>query len=210
MREINECTAEVFRLSEKRIKARKRKRKRILAVCIPFCLIITVLSVIVIPQVVPAMRTKESADELGSYIMNSPLACSYIAVEIQGDGIFSEYYDKVTDKAAVTDLFSTVFSFFDETYETGQSSAKPFIADKDSAISGSIESAEKNEDYTYKDKTQLASKLSGYTILFTDEDGSKTEYYLIENILFNADTNEVVILSDAQADELMTALGISE
>ena len=210
MREINECTAEVFSRSEKRIKARKRKRKRILAVCIPFCLVVTALSAVLLPTVMSAMRTKESDDELGSYLINSPLACPYIAVEIQGDGIFSEYYNNVTDKAAVMDLFSTVFSFFDETYETGQSSAKPFIADKDSAISSSIESAEKNEDYTYNDKTQLTSKLSGYSILFTDADGSKTEYYLIENILFNADTNEVVILSDAQADELMTALGISE
>ena len=35
MREINECTAEVFRRSEKRIKERKRNRNRILNVLHP-------------------------------------------------------------------------------------------------------------------------------------------------------------------------------
>ena len=199
MREINECTAEVFRLSEKRIKARKRKRKRILAVCIPFCLIITVLSVIVIPQVVPAMRTKESADEIVANCKYN-LDCSYIAVEIQGDGIFSEYYDRVTDKADANKLFGVIHSLF----ETVEASQGCIHEDKKS------ESTDENKYGGDQGKTELASKLSGYTIIFTDKDGSKTMYNLIENILFNADTNEVVILSDAQADELMTALGISE
>lgn len=44
MREIKECTAEVFRRSEKRIKERTKKRNRILAACVPFCLILAVFS----------------------------------------------------------------------------------------------------------------------------------------------------------------------
>ena len=43
MRELNECRAEVFRRSEKRIKARKR-RNSVLAWCIPLCLLIGVWS----------------------------------------------------------------------------------------------------------------------------------------------------------------------
>ena len=39
MREINECTAEVFRRSEKRIKARRNAWIRAIAVCIPICLV---------------------------------------------------------------------------------------------------------------------------------------------------------------------------
>jgi len=46
MRELNECKAEVFRRSEQRIKER-RKRRRILALCMPLCVIIAVLSVTV-------------------------------------------------------------------------------------------------------------------------------------------------------------------
>ena len=53
MREINECMAEVFRRSENRIKERKRKRNRILAMCIPLCLIITIFSVTMLSGILP-------------------------------------------------------------------------------------------------------------------------------------------------------------
>ena len=42
MRSFEERKAEVFRRSENRIKERKRNRNRILAMCIPICLVITV------------------------------------------------------------------------------------------------------------------------------------------------------------------------
>ncbi len=46
MREINECKAEVFRRSENRIKERRKKRNRILALSAPVCLCV-VLGVVV-------------------------------------------------------------------------------------------------------------------------------------------------------------------
>ncbi|MBE6608913.1 MAG: hypothetical protein E7633_10220 [Ruminococcaceae bacterium] len=54
MREITECTAEVFRRSENRIKERKRNRNRILAMCIPLCLILTVFSATLLQGMIPA------------------------------------------------------------------------------------------------------------------------------------------------------------
>ena len=54
MRELNECTAEVFRRSEKRIKERRRTRNRVLALCIPLCLIVTMWSVMFLPAMMPA------------------------------------------------------------------------------------------------------------------------------------------------------------
>lgn len=51
MRELNECMAEVFRRSENRIKAQKRKRNRILAICIPLCVALIVCSIVVLPSV---------------------------------------------------------------------------------------------------------------------------------------------------------------
>lgn len=48
MRELNKCRAEVFRRSEKRIKARKRRRQ-MLALCVPLCLLIAVWSVTSVP-----------------------------------------------------------------------------------------------------------------------------------------------------------------
>jgi hypothetical protein len=40
MRELNECKAEIFWRSEKRIKARRKRRRCILGVCVPLCLVI--------------------------------------------------------------------------------------------------------------------------------------------------------------------------
>ena len=64
MRELNECKAEVFRRSDNRIKERRRNRNRILAMCIPLCLIITIFSVAMIPGMLPV--GKDSAPEAGN------------------------------------------------------------------------------------------------------------------------------------------------
>lgn len=69
MREINECTAEVFRRSENRIKERKRNRNRILAMCIPLCLIITIFSVTMLPGMLPVGM--DSAPEDGNHFGDS-------------------------------------------------------------------------------------------------------------------------------------------
>ena len=69
MRELNDCTAEVFRRSEKRIKERRRARKRVLAVCIPLCLIITLWSVSILPEMKSAEVNKASdtAEEISAF-----------------------------------------------------------------------------------------------------------------------------------------------
>ena len=53
MRELDECTSEVFRRGEQRIKERRRKRARVLAVCIPICLIAAVWSGMSLPEMTP-------------------------------------------------------------------------------------------------------------------------------------------------------------
>lgn len=50
MREINECTAEVFRRSEKRIKERKNIWIRTLAICIPLCLVAAICVGVFLPN----------------------------------------------------------------------------------------------------------------------------------------------------------------
>ncbi len=58
MRSFEERKAEVFRRSENRIKERKRNRNRILAMCIPICLVITVWSIMILPTMMPANKIK--------------------------------------------------------------------------------------------------------------------------------------------------------
>ena len=87
MREINECTAEVFRRSEKRIKERKRNRNRILAFCIPLCLIVTVWSIMILPAIMPANKSNNAAGE-GMDMAGSVdgTAAAYVRVEVMSTG----------------------------------------------------------------------------------------------------------------------------
>lgn len=52
MRDISEYTAEVFSRSKKRIEKRKKIRNRVISLCIPLCLAVTVLSVTVLPELI--------------------------------------------------------------------------------------------------------------------------------------------------------------
>ena len=63
MRELNECTAEVFRRSDNRIKERRRKFNRVLALCVPLCLILTIFSVAILPAMMPAGSDKAAGEE---------------------------------------------------------------------------------------------------------------------------------------------------
>lgn len=197
MREINECTAEIFRRSEKRIKERRRNRNRILALCIPSCLIVIVWSVMILPEMMPAMRIKENAAEetIGYAEAIVCGCCSYTAVEIQNFDLVPEYYEEVTDKVAVTKIFSAVHSL---------------LTDVDGSYQNADENYNANEANGHNDLTGPTSKLKGYTIIFTTEDGLQTVYNLSKNTLLNVNTNETAVLSDAQVAELMTVLGISE
>lgn len=56
MRELTECTAEVFRRSERRISQRRKRRKYAIALCVPLCLFVAVLSTIYLPDMLPPQR----------------------------------------------------------------------------------------------------------------------------------------------------------
>lgn len=191
MREINECTAEVFRRSEMRIKERRKKRNRILALCIPLCLIFTVCSVMILPSMRTKYDTSEMVGESGG--SGSPF-CSYTAVEIQNIGLPPEHCEKVTDKAAVTNLFNSIHSLF---------------ADVTGAVPNDSENFEANEGEANFGQPEASSQSKGYTIIFTTDDGSQAVYNLNENTLLNVNTNETAVLSDAQVEELLAFFGIS-
>ena len=51
MRDLYECKLEIFQRSKKRITARRRARNRILALCVPVCLIIAAFAATTLPEV---------------------------------------------------------------------------------------------------------------------------------------------------------------
>ena len=199
MRELNECTAEVFRRGEQRIRERRRKRSRILAVCIPFCLIAVVWSAMSLPAGRPEGEdrlTGEAAENAG---MN--LFCPYTEVGIQDAGIFPEHCEEVTDLADVAEMFRAIHALFAEFGGNGQTVSGSFPVFED------LPAAEDDENH---DLTESTGKAKGYTITFTTEEGAQAVYHLNEKTLVNTSTNETVFLSDAQAAGLLAVLGILE
>ena len=83
MREINECTAEVFRRSEKRIKERKRNRNRILMCCIPFLICFTIFSAAILPAMMPAKKGENLSDNYSDMAGNADgTNVAYVSVEV--------------------------------------------------------------------------------------------------------------------------------
>ena len=195
MRELDECTAEVFRRGEQRIKERRRKRNRALALCIPVVLIAAVWSFLRLPVMQPLAEALEQNYASGEAAGSAPEtnACPYTAAEIKAP----ERCEEVTDRLAVAEMFGAVNSIFAD-------------ANRDASGDFLAESFPTSDANTSQVQDELTGTWKGCTIAFTAEDGSRAVYHFNENTLVNVSTNEKVFLSDAQTAGLMAVLGISE
>lgn len=150
MREINECTAEVFRRSEKRIKERKRNRNRILAFCVPLCLIVTVWSVMILPAMLPASKSNDGAENFMDTAGGTDTA--YVRVEVMSTGTATHSTILKEDADEASQIYYTVQSFF----------VSPGEGDKESAESAEDDAlTEENKDYSQSGTT--TDLFSGYS-----------------------------------------------
>ena len=199
MREINECTVEVFRRSEKRIKERKRNRNRILALCIPLCLIVTVWSVMILPAMLPASKSDNSAGE-GMDIMGSVdgTEAAFVRVEVMSTGTATQSSVLKDDAAEVAQIYYTVQSSFVNSGGGNKESAneKP----EDDALT------EENKDYSQSGTTNLSS---GFRIIFTAENGIQKIFSLDGDKLINETTKQETILTEDQRSNLLNMLGLT-
>ena len=197
MRNFEERKAEVFRRSENRIKERKRNRNRILALCVPLCLILTVMSVTMLPSMLSIGDKNSAADELGNMAGATENGAVWtMQVELLGkdDSLQSSVLNG--DANAVTQIYYTIESAFvsageNETPAAGQESVA--TSDKD------------NENYSQSGTTTLSS---GYKITFNTDKDTKAIYILDGNTLTNVQTNEKVTLSEDQRSQILNELGI--
>ena len=198
MREINECTAEVFRRSEKRIKERKRNRNRILAFCIPLCLIVTVCSIMILPAMMPASKSDNSAGE-GMDIMGSVdgTDAAFVRVEIMGIGTATQSTVLKDDAAEVAQIYYTVQSSFVNSGGGNKESVNEEA--EDDALTA-------NKDYSQSGTTNLSS---GFRIIFTTENGAQTIYSLSGDKLINETTKQETILTEDQRSNLLNMLGLT-
>ena len=205
MRELNECRAEVFRRSEKRIKERKRNRNRILMMCIPLCLIITVWSVTILPAMLPAgmdaanenmaAQTPGNAEDADGTVGSAAESKThnFIAVTVK-DG---EYICEFSDASAVDTVFQQIFDI-----QEANGGYKDSVGTQEPEAGGDAE---------HKDAASNATTNAGsITITMTSADGSKRVYTLNGLTLYDETLEKGYELTEAQRNDLLVALELAD
>lgn len=195
MKNFEQRKAEVFRRSEDRIKERKRKRNRIIAVCIPAFICITALSAAIFPEIKPIGKDFALEDNYGTIeneIAMDGIFCSYTEVEVKSND--NSHNQRFADRVQVAQIFSCVQTLYN---------ADDSASDADDSIKQSTETKDEN-------KSSADSLNLGYTLTFITEDGSKTVYTLKGNTLKENSTNQTLTLTESQLSELKAVLGLSE
>ena len=195
MKEIHEYTAEVFHRSEKRIKARRQRRNRILITCIPVVLCLTICGTILLPGVTPTGKSDpknsvEAMDGMGNSEYTS-LSASIAKITVSANGVSktctdTEKFALILDRLQYPDL------------EPPESNGIPGESDSDNGMD-------------YKEITDQSGVLSDssitvYTITLYPHEGDVIQYALSGNTLKNLTANETHTLSQKQADELLKIL----
>lgn len=83
MRDLDECRAEVFRRSESRIKERRRKRSRMLAICIPLVFCVAAYSIFILPAMLPVQKSHMPGDTTFENTGSSYGCCRFIVFDAQ-------------------------------------------------------------------------------------------------------------------------------
>ena len=194
MRNLNECQAEVFRRSEKRIKERKQRRQRILMTCIPLVLCLTIFGTFLFPQLNNNMQAPEGMPESETQAAmgqdeNQSMTCSIVEIKVSGNGVSIRYTD-VADLLLISDQLNTYGTREPETSGTTNEDGSDRSENADDVVGGVADSAN-----------------AAYTITLVTHEGEKTEYQLIGNTLLNQTTNQAYTLTYEQAKELREILG---
>ena len=217
MRNLEDCKAEIFRRSEKRIKERKRARKRVLACCIPLCLILVAGGLYLRPLLEPmdeiartnAGPTPVPNRELGgSNIELYSLAIEYVSVTLAEGTGKTAVSKKVTDTETMVDLYGCMAKYFD--LSGAESIGGMDGTDGVTGATGKESNTNGTDRDTIEDelkfKYALDEKAADYRIVFRASTGEETEFRLYKNYLYNETTGCMVALSDAKLSELKTKL----
>lgn len=193
MKEISEYTAEVFRRSEERIKERRKKHRRILAICIPFCLIAAVCSAVFLPEMLTEKMSSESvgnadnsagSDDIDYGAVYDGFAQGFVSVDIKGTGENAQYQSSITDAADANNVFEQICEFL------------PY-------------DAEENPDGTVTEGIPKEQP-TGYIITLTADDGTMRIFTLNGNRLYDAKMRVEVTLTDEQMSDLKSSLGLTD
>lgn len=205
MRNLEDCRAEVFRRSEKRIKERKRKRNCALAWCIPLCLLLVAGGIYIRPLFEPVdecakaggtNRILDGGVGVGGYdytLLSKNM--KYTSVEITDRTGDTEVVREVTDEVLVGSLCSFMMT------------NRNLLATAESTTDGKETNTIKDEVAT---KDNFEGKTAEYEFVFQSETGETSTFRLYESTLYHVENNRVVILSKAQVIDLLSQLAAEE
>ena len=214
MRNFEEIKAEIFRRSEKRIKKRKIKRNKILALCIPLCFVVSVCAVIGFSPKTSVERadknegiTSFDINALAESNINSDKSDTQanqntIMVEIT-DINNAEFYTKITEPLAVEKAYEKIsLGFNNYIYDAADDSVDDFITDKNSVPTDN----ESDKSDSLKGDTTYEKPI--YAIKMILSDGVEKLYTLKGNVLCDEARDIEMKLEAEQLEELKSVLGI--
>ncbi|MGM9635069.1 MAG: hypothetical protein ACI3YE_02845 [Candidatus Avispirillum sp.] len=202
MRDLNECKDEIFKRGEERIKARRKKVRRVLMCCVPLCLtaivLCTMLPVFLNGRGAPAANGSDAFTESGAEnevgadctelygASQSVFEGLYTEAEIRIVDKDEEYVQTITDRDAITEILEIIASAYVD-------------RDPESDITD-YQSAYENEGiFVLPDVINISS------VTFKAEDGSEITYRMVGYTLIN-ETNQQAVLSDAKLERLQEIL----
>ena len=210
MRNFEERKAEVFRRSENRIKERRRNRNRILAMCIPLCLVLTIFSFTMLPGMLPVGSDDAENESFGNIsdgiadtdgAGNPGLVHNFVMVDVRGTGAQSQYHSTIENASGVSGVFEQIYTILIP-HESHNDIVGDF-ADGDTELPDSDGSDE------LKDATNN-TKASSYVITMSTANGMNRTFTLTENKLYDAELNIEVELTNEQVRNLKAALGLTD
>lgn len=184
MRDLAQCRAEIFRLSQEKTKKRRQRRRQILTCCIPLVICLAAAFLLL-----PAQQNKTAAGTDGAAETAGSITCSYVQAEIRS----TDECRSVTDKVAVTKIFSALHSMYaqEPTYGMGGETSVP----------------EKGQENL---QGASGSNQGEYTVTLATAHGEETVYALSGNFLTNRSTGQVAELTEIQLSQLKAALGLED
>jgi len=186
MRDLQECQAEIFRRSEKRIKDRRQRRNHILTACIPLVLGICAFSMFALPK--NSGGAKPQMEGQQSFAAES-ISNSVLRIEVSGFGYCRSY----TETSQVQRI-------------CGKLNA---CKDRDVLNDQNAEQMRGEDDTQSTQEVDNSASKAAYTITLVADGGKEHTYSFSGCILKDLTANQAYILSQKQVKELEEVLGIS-
>lgn len=198
MRDLNECRAEVFRRSEKRIKARRRRTVRTLAICIP--LVLCLASLPLLSGIFPGSTRDPVATvttlSAPAGVQPESFTCSVAKITVSGPD-FSRSITEISDIGPVADKFLAY-----STYSAGLGAIVNESAQDDNT-------AATTNSYIQDISTEHSAAAS-YTVTLVMHDGTKIVYSLAGSILRDLSAGQEYVLIPQDAENLAKLLGLPQ